>query len=54
MYCGLRLSWVGYCGHATVRFIFPADSFKSDTAYIQITPPQGEPVTVDYSLNSMR
>jgi hypothetical protein len=39
---------------ATLRFDFPPESFRSDTANVQITPPQGDPLTVDFDLSSFR
>jgi hypothetical protein len=39
---------------ATVRIQFPATAFKSDTATIDITPPEGDPVSVDFDLSSLR
>jgi hypothetical protein len=50
--CGRRgpCSLVG----ATLELTFPADSFASDTAVVQITPPEGDPVTVEFNLVSLR
>jgi hypothetical protein len=39
---------------ATLEFTFPAASFASDTAVIQIAPPEGDPVTAEFSLASLR
>jgi hypothetical protein len=39
---------------ATVRIQFPATAFKSDAANIDITPPEGDPVSVDLDLASLR
>lgn len=39
---------------ASVRIQLPAAAFKSDTATIEITPPEFEPVTVDFDLASLR
>jgi hypothetical protein len=39
---------------ATLQFEFLAESFASDSATIQIDPPEGDPVSVDFSLNSLR
>ena len=39
---------------ATMQFEFLAESFASDSATIQVTPPEGDPVSVDFSLNSLR
>ena len=50
--CGPR----GRCSltGATLEFTFPAASFASDTAVIQIAPPEGDPVTAEFSLTSLR
>jgi len=39
---------------ATLQFEFLAESFASDSATIQVDPPEGDPVSVDFSLNSLR
>lgn len=39
---------------AIVRIQFPATAFASDTAGIDITPPEGDPVSVDFDLSSLR
>jgi hypothetical protein len=39
---------------AIVHMRFPAIAFTSDTATIDITPPEGEPVSVDFDLSSLR
>ncbi|MGC1417851.1 MAG: hypothetical protein WA817_21365, partial [Candidatus Acidiferrum sp.] len=39
---------------ATLQFDYPADAFTSDTATIQIFPPEGDPVSVDFDLSSLR
>lgn len=39
---------------ATVYIRFPAVAFTSDTAAIDITPPEGDPVSVDFDLSSLR
>lgn len=39
---------------ATIRIQFPATAFTSDTATIDITPPAGDPVSVDFDLSSLR
>jgi len=39
---------------AAVRIEFPAATFTSDTASILITPPEGDPVAVDFDLASLR
>lgn len=39
---------------ATLQFDYAADAFTSDTATIQIFPPEGEPVSVGYDLSRVR
>jgi len=39
---------------ATLEFDFRADSFTSDSATIQVTPPEGDPVSVDFDLTRLR
>ena len=39
---------------ATLQFEFLAESFASDSATVQVTPPEGDQVSVDFSLNSIR
>jgi hypothetical protein len=39
---------------ATLRFEFSAKSFKSDSPTIQVTPPEGDPVSVDFDLSRLR
>ncbi len=39
---------------ATVRLQFPASAFTSDTAIIDVTPPEGDPVSVVFDLPSLR
>ncbi|HKW61789.1 MAG TPA: hypothetical protein VJN89_04520 [Candidatus Acidoferrum sp.] len=39
---------------ATVYIRFPAVAFTSNTATIDITPPEGDPVSVDFDLSSLR
>jgi hypothetical protein len=39
---------------ATLRFDFSAKSFKSGTPTIQVTPPEGDPVSVDFDLSRLR
>jgi hypothetical protein len=39
---------------ATLRFEFSAKSFKSDSPTIQIIPPEGDPVSVDFDLSGLR
>lgn len=39
---------------AIVYFRFPATAFKSDSASIEVTPPEGDLVSVDFDLSSLR
>ena len=39
---------------ATIRLEFPANAFSSDWATIEVTPPQGDPVSVNFDLSSLR
>ena len=39
---------------ATLEFDFPADAFTSDTATIEVTPPEGDSVSVDFDLSTLR
>jgi hypothetical protein len=39
---------------ATLYFEFPADAFTSSSAAIQVDPPEGDPVAVDFDLGSLR
>jgi hypothetical protein len=39
---------------ATLYFEFPADAFTSSSATVQVNPPEGDPVTVDFDLASLR
>jgi hypothetical protein len=39
---------------AALELEFPADSFTSDSATILVTPPEGDPVSVDFNLTSLR
>jgi hypothetical protein len=39
---------------ATVRFEFSAKAFKSDSPTVQVTPPEGDPVSVDFDLSRLR
>ncbi|MGB8476613.1 MAG: hypothetical protein WCE61_21225 [Candidatus Acidiferrum sp.] len=39
---------------ATLHFDYPADAFTSDSATIQIFPPEGDTVSVDFDLASLR
>ncbi len=39
---------------ATIEFEFSADAFTSDTAVIQVTPPEGDPVSLDFDLTLLR
>ena len=39
---------------ATIQFEFLAESFASDSATIQVTPPEGDPVSLDFGLTRLR
>lgn len=39
---------------ATIEFDFPATAFTSDMATIGVTPPEGQAVSVDFDLNSLK
>ena len=39
---------------ATLQFDYPADAFTSDTATIQVFPPEGATVSVDFDLDTLR
>jgi hypothetical protein len=39
---------------ATLTFEYPADAFTDTSAAIQIDPPEGDPVVVDFDLTSFR
>lgn len=39
---------------ATLRYEFRADAFPSGTAVIHVTPPEGDPVAVEFDLSSLR
>jgi len=39
---------------ATLQFDFPASAFKSDSPTVQVTPPEGDPVSVDFDLTRLR
>lgn len=39
---------------ATLTFEYPADAFTENTATVQIEPPEGDPVVVDFDLTSFR
>ena len=39
---------------AIVHFQFPATAFTSDSATIEVTPPEGDPVSVDFDLTRLR
>lgn len=58
-FSGRPTSICGKGGHclltgASLELTFPAESFTSDTAVIHVVPPEGEPVTVEFSLTSLR
>jgi hypothetical protein len=39
---------------ATLTFEYPAAAFTDDTATVLVTPPEGDPVSVDFDLTSFR
>jgi hypothetical protein len=39
---------------AALELEFPADAFTSDSATIEVLPPEGDPVSVDFNLSSLR
>jgi hypothetical protein len=39
---------------ATLQFDYPAQAFTADSTTIQITPPEGDPVSVDFDLSRLR
>lgn len=39
---------------ASLELLFPAAAFSSDTAVICVVPPEGDPVTVTFSVSSLR
>lgn len=39
---------------ATLQFDFPADAFTSDSVTIEVLPPEGDPLSVDFNLPSLR
>lgn len=39
---------------ATLRYEFSAQAFPSETAVIRVTPPEGDPVSVEFDLSSLR
>jgi len=39
---------------ATLQFDYPAKAFKSDSPTVQITPPEGDPLSVDFDLSRLR
>ena len=39
---------------AIVYFQFPATAFKSDSASVEVTPREGDPVSVDFDLSALR
>jgi hypothetical protein len=49
-------SYKGGCAltGATIRFEFLAGSFASDSAAVQVTPPEGDPISLDFDLTSLR
>jgi hypothetical protein len=51
-----RCGRFGHCRPmgAALELEFPADTFTSDSATIQVLPPEGEPVSVDFDLTRLR
>jgi hypothetical protein len=51
-----RCGRFGHCRPmgAALELEFPADVFTSDSATIQVSPPEGEPVSVDFGLSNLR
>ncbi len=39
---------------ATLQFDFPADAFASASATIDVAPPEGDPISVDFDLDHLR
>src|SRR5712664_4093578 len=39
---------------ATLQFEFPAEDFATDSVTIEVNPPEGDPVSVDFDLTSLR
>jgi hypothetical protein len=39
---------------ATLQFEFPAEDFATDSVTIEVKPPEGDPVSVDFDLTSLR
>jgi len=39
---------------ATLQFEFPAEDFATDSATIDVNPPEGDPVSVDFDLTRLR
>ena len=51
--CG-RHGYPCYLAGATLEFDLPADAFTSDSATIEVLPPEGDPVSVDFDLTRLR
>jgi hypothetical protein len=51
--CG-RHGYPCYLAGATLEFDLPADAFTSSSATILVTPPEGDPVSVDFDLTHLR
>jgi hypothetical protein len=51
--CG-RYGYPCYLAGATLEFDLPADLFASGSATIDVTPPDGDPVSVDFDLARLR
>jgi hypothetical protein len=50
VWCGDDCNLTG----ATLTFEYPAKDFAEDSVTIQVTPPEGDPVVVDFDLTSFR
>jgi hypothetical protein len=51
--CGRRGSPCILTG-ATIEIELPAETFSSDSATILVAPPEGDPVSVEFDLTSLR
>ena len=51
-----RCAYEGGCSlvGATITLKLPASSFDSDTATVEVLPPQGDPIAVDFDLTRLR
>jgi hypothetical protein len=51
--CG-RYGYPCYLAGATLEFDLPSEAFTSGSATIDVTPPEGDPVSVDFDLTRLR